>query len=172
MIQIIGKNIILEEINKSELEIVRKWRNIDRIRKQFYSQEIITKEQQKKWFNKYFKENDSLFLIMKDENNIPFGTISIYNIDNKNKNAEIGKIMIGEDKYLCRGYAKEAIDILVKYGFDTLKLHRIYLGVFTKNKTAINVYKKCGFKEEGILRKAILTENGREDILMMGILNE
>lgn len=44
-------------------------------------------------------------------------------------------------------------------------LHRLSLEVFSFNIAAQNVYLKCGFKKEGILREAIKTENGYTDII-------
>ncbi len=46
-----------------------------------------------------------------------------------------------------KGFGTEALKRSVEYGFEELKLNRIYLGVYVDNPRAIHVYEKCGFKE-------------------------
>lgn len=42
---------------------------------------------------------------------------------------------------------------VLDFGFKKLKLHRIELDVYNYNKRAIGLYKKMGFKIEGIKRE-------------------
>jgi len=43
--------IILERLKEGDIEIVRQWRNSDPVRLNMKYQDIITPEQQRKWFN-------------------------------------------------------------------------------------------------------------------------
>jgi RimJ/RimL family protein N-acetyltransferase len=47
----------------------------------------------------------------------------------------------------------EAVKLVTKFGFDELKLRRIYALVFSFNKSSMRVLEKSGYKFEGILRK-------------------
>ncbi len=51
-----------------------------------------------------------------------------------------------------QGYGKEAIQWVMKFCFETLGYHRLWLDVFTNNHKAISIYRQLGFREEGILR--------------------
>ena len=42
--------------------------------------------------------------------------------------------------------------------------------VFSTNLRAINVYKKCGFKEEGVLRESIYLNGNFIDVILMSVL--
>jgi RimJ/RimL family protein N-acetyltransferase len=50
-------------------------------------------------------------------------------------------------------------------------MHRIGLTVVADNKPAINLYKKFGFKTEGVKRDAYFGEDGKyHDEVMMGLI--
>ena len=53
------------------------------------------------------------------------------------------------------GYATEVAKRLIRYGFETLHLHRIEAGVATENKRSIKVLEKAGMTIEGIRRKIL-----------------
>lgn len=69
------------------------------------------------------------------------------------KSAEIG-YWIGEP-YWGKGIATKAIELIVAYAFNDLKLIRIYAGVFEYNVASMKVLEKNGFKKEGVSKNAI-----------------
>ena len=103
---------------------------------------------------------------------VSIGTMAIYNIDTKNKQAEVGRIITGDPKYQGKGYAREAIGLLLTESFKEMDLDRIYLEVLDDNEKAISLYEKVGFKTEGIKRKGIMIGNERKDIRIMSLLRD
>lgn len=84
---------------------------------------------------------------------------------------ELG-IAIGDKSYWNRGYGREAIGLLLDYGFMYWNLHRISLETSSINLRAIRCYTACGFIEEGRLRQNEW-QNGRfVDTVVMGILRD
>jgi RimJ/RimL family protein N-acetyltransferase len=69
-----------------------------------------------------------------------------------------------------RGLGTEATRLIVGYGFEQLRLHRISLDVYAFNPRARRVYEKVGFVAEGVLRDALLWEGERVDAVVMSIL--
>jgi ribosomal-protein-alanine N-acetyltransferase len=53
------------------------------------------------------------------------------------------------------GYATEAVKRVIRFGFESLHLHRIEAGVATENKRSIKVLEKAGLSIEGIRRKIL-----------------
>ncbi len=53
------------------------------------------------------------------------------------------------------GYATEVAKRLIRFGFESLNLHRIEAGVATANKRSIKVLEKAGMTIEGIRRKIL-----------------
>jgi RimJ/RimL family protein N-acetyltransferase len=101
------------------------------------------------WFNNYLKDkNKKFFTIFHD--NTAIGFMGFSKINKKVGMADIF-IMIGEDEYRRKGLGSEALIIhLLEYGFKKLKLKTINLEVNKKNKPAIKLYKKAGFKIKDI----------------------
>ena len=99
------------------------------------------------------------------------GSLAFTNVDWRNRSSEFG-IMIGDKAYWDQGYGTEAVRLLVKHGFNTLNLNRIFLHVFENNPRAIRAYEKAGFVHEGKLRQAEFKDGMYIDILVMSILKD
>lgn len=69
-----------------------------------------------------------------------------------------------------RGYATEAVAAILRYGFEELKLNRIYAGYFSRNAASGRVMEKNGMKYEGTLREHVRKWDEYVDIVYHGIL--
>ena len=88
-----------------------------------------------------------------------------------NRNAEFA-IYIGDNKNKGKGYSKEACNKALEFAFNKLGLNRIYLTVLDENKVAINLYIKCGFVNEGQLRKSVFKNGIFKNEIIMSILKD
>jgi RimJ/RimL family protein N-acetyltransferase len=134
------------------------------------SYETITLELTEDWIKEYVKEQTNIFDIVKNADDKPIGRILLFGVNHVNRSANIG-LFIGEKDEQGKGYGREAMELLLDYGFNLLNLHSIMLGVFSFNKKAINLYKKMGFKEIGRRRDARLICNKYYDLILMDILD-
>lgn len=71
-----------------------------------------------------------------------------------------------------KGYMTEAVQLVVSYAFDELKLHRIEAGVMPHNIGSIKVLEKSGFHKEGIARKNVKINGRWEDHQVLAIVND
>jgi len=69
-----------------------------------------------------------------------------------------------------RGYATEAIRLMCRYGFDTMRLHSVFLWVVTENAAARHVYDKVGFTEDGRHRECFRCDGRWYDMYLMSML--
>ena len=115
-----------------------------------------------------------------DENIAPFaieaegkyiGYCSLMDLRNPHGNLELG-IMIGDREYWGRGYGRDAVRLLLDYGFRHLGARRIALTTHAKNERAIRCYLACGFVEEGRPRKVVWIEGEYTDLVNMSLLRE
>jgi RimJ/RimL family protein N-acetyltransferase len=81
-------------------------------------------------------------------------------------------IMIGDKTAWGKGYGTAATREALRIGFVEMGLHRIHLDTDARNLRAIRCYEKCGFRHEGVLRKARLKRGIWADTVLMAILRE
>jgi RimJ/RimL family protein N-acetyltransferase len=112
--------------------------------------------------------DDSFAIHLKGEEE-PIGVISLMNISEANDSAELS-VIVGHPEDRHHGYGAEAIDMLLRYGFEELGLNRVGLSVFEFNEDAISTYERLGFREEGRLRKALKRDAAFHDAILMSIL--
>jgi ribosomal-protein-alanine N-acetyltransferase len=71
-----------------------------------------------------------------------------------------------------RGYATEAAQTVVRFSFETLKLHRVFAQHFRRNPASGRVLQKAGMRHEGCLRQHVCRWDRFEDVECYGILRE
>jgi RimJ/RimL family protein N-acetyltransferase len=69
-----------------------------------------------------------------------------------------------------RGYATEAVQLLVDYLFATKKQHRIHLVIVPENAASRRIAEKCGFVLEGTARGAFFNDGRNQDVLLYSLL--
>jgi RimJ/RimL family protein N-acetyltransferase len=70
------------------------------------------------------------------------------------------------------GYATEAAQALVRFGFEELGLHRIHAHSLTRNAASIRVLEHVGMTREGVRREHVKHRGRFEDIVDYAILRE
>lgn len=111
------------------------------------------------------------YAIVRKEDDTLLGNCSLFEIDHISRKASLG-IFIGDGDNHNQGYGKEAIMLLLSYGFNFLNLNNIMLKVFSFNKNALALYGKCGFREFGRRSQALLLGGKYYDDIYMEILAE
>lgn len=97
-------------------------------------------------------------------------------VDLRDAEPEVGEakldIYIGDPAYRNGGgYGTEALRLMCRYGFNSMRLHQITLWVVAENEVARHVYRKVGFVEEGRHREAFVAADGRRhDMILMSML--
>ncbi|MEN2767549.1 GNAT family N-acetyltransferase [Ornithinibacillus xuwenensis] len=97
------------------------------------------------------------------------GDLSILEIEKENRKAGF-RIALHDKQYFNKGYGTEAVMLALQFTFETLKLNRLQLEVYSHNKRGINAYQKAGFKIEGVIRDSIYMNGQYSDEIIMGML--
>ena len=167
-----GKIINLRALEVEDLKQLRDWRNAEFVRRTCREYRLLSMEHQKKWFNSLFKmPPDNIMFGIEDKEGKLVGVCGLTHINWKNRNAEVS-IYIGEKEWQGKGAATDTLKALIKYGFETLNLHRIYAIIFEFNKDSIKLFEKCGFKFEGRPRGVHYVLGKYWDELIYGMLRE
>jgi RimJ/RimL family protein N-acetyltransferase len=113
-----------------------------------------------------------IYSIMKTNDDVPIGFLSLKGIDWDSARAELA-IAICDDRYRSDGYGSEALSLALDHAFTRLELASIYLSVFPSNRRAIRAYEKNGFKLVERLENSWKMPNGEKvDMLVMSIEQE
>ena len=112
-----------------------------------------------------------VFAIFAKDSGKHVGNISLQNIHAINRSAEYA-ILLGDKDYWGKGIAHEASELIVKYGFEELHLHRVWCGTSIENEPMKKLAARLHFKEEGLRRQA-MCKNGRfVDVVEYGLLRD
>lgn len=141
-----GKGLVLRPIERKDIETIRLWRNIESTKKTFIDTRLISREMQVRWYENYQGNvADRMFMIELEQRAV--GIIALYHIDEVTKQAEMGRLLIGDLSARGKSVGIKATKLLCEYGFNKLGLEKIKLEVFEDNFPALSVYEKIGFKK-------------------------
>lgn len=131
----------------------------------------VSQEEQVVWFKKLSSNRNSRrYVIELKTSEVICGVMRIDRIDLVNKSAEVGADIAKAHRRL--GVAFEAYTELIDYLFFTLGLNRLSLVTLHSNESARALYKKLGFVEEGVARKAIFRDGEYQDLIMMALISQ
>lgn len=163
-----GRRIALGVLLREDIPTVWKWYNDRRVRRYLSKPyEVFFYEDEVEWYEalRRNKEREKVFAIITSGEKRLVGLIGLHNIDFTNRNAELG-YFLGPD-YWGRGYATEAVGLVLRYAFDWLGLVKVYARVFEPNVASSRVLEKNGFKLAGRMRKhQFIPEIGFVDMLI------
>ena len=98
------------------------------------------------------------------------GTCGFTSFDLFNNSAEVGYVLNKE--FWGQGIACEALDEVIRFGFEELLLHRIEAKFAYENKNSLKVMEKCNMQFEGVLRSSVMLKGSYTDIGICSILGE
>ena len=128
-----------------------------------------TRADMQRWVEAHAQAKDEALYVITDETNRCLGHVGLYKIDHRVRSAEFA-ILIGDKKAWGTGIGRACTSFMLRFGFEELQLHRIYLEVLESNERAKKLYEALGFQHEGRLRHAQWKGGRYLDVHVMGIL--
>lgn len=168
------KEIYLRELSLADINILNEWRNsretIDYLGANFRYVDIAIDN---KWFESYQNNrvNNVRLAICCKETKQLLGAVYLLNIDWLNRNTEFA-IWLGVENSRGQGVGERATTLALEHAFLDLNLHKVYLTVLEKNKAAIGLYNKVGFKPEGVLIDAVYKNGMYLNMISMAIIKK
>ncbi|MCK5028700.1 MAG: GNAT family N-acetyltransferase [Bacteroidales bacterium] len=168
-----GETTKLRAIEPYDLDIIHKWENDNSI---WHLSNTITPFS--KNIIKQFIDNShldifqskQLRLMIEKNNGEVIGTIDLFDYDPLHKRAGIG-ILIAEKENRGKGYASDALDVLIKYCFSVLQLHQLFCNITDDNSESINLFTKKGFQLIGTKKDWLLFSDGTKNEYMYQLIN-
>jgi len=137
-------------IDSEYVKLLTKWRNIHY--KWFFSWVKVTHESTYGWLKQYYVPSPSdIIFFIEDKKYNKFGCMAVYNISANS--CEVGRFMKG-DSNAPKGGMTVALNSMLNWIYNNLKVDTVYLEVFESNIQAIKLYQRCGF----VIKKRIPLE--------------
>jgi len=158
----------LLELHRNNREFFRQF--ITTREKSFYTMEQQVKQIEKSKENRE-RDQHYVFGIFAKESKRLIGQIALTEV----LRGPLQSCFIGyflDQEWNGKGCMSEAVQLVVEYAFQVLKLHRIEAGVMPHNIGSIRVLEKAGFQKEGIARKNVHINGRWEDHQVLAIINE
>jgi len=99
---------------------------------------------------------------------IMIGTVTLFHLEQLQGRAEIGYAQART--YWGQGYIHEALQSLLTYAFQEMKLRRVEADVDPRNGASIKTLERLGFQKEGFLRERWHVGGEIQDALFYGLL--
>jgi diamine N-acetyltransferase len=172
---IYGERIRLRGVERADLPRFVEWLNDPEVVDGLGMFLPLSMADEEKWFDKAGEREPAekpLVIDIRDGDSWRMiGTCSLFGIEWSSRFAEVG-IFIGDKSIWNKGYGTETMHVLVRHGFETLNLNRIWLRVHADNLRAVRSYEKVGFIHEGRYRQGVYKHGKYIDDLLMSILRD
>jgi RimJ/RimL family protein N-acetyltransferase len=101
---------------------------------------------------------------------VPIGYTGLY-VQQRHR-VGILRLAIAERDRRQQGHGLRATEMAIDWAFGALDLFTLHLSVTAKNKSAIELYRKCGFQECGRYRSSRFAPDGRSDEVLMELMRD
>ncbi|MDQ3695614.1 MAG: GNAT family N-acetyltransferase [Chloroflexota bacterium] len=98
------------------------------------------------------------------------GTITTHTCDRRAGTFMYGLVIAAAHQH--RGYAREAVQLVLRYFFEELGYQKVTVHVYDFNLPSQQFHERLGFQPEGRLRRMIYTNGAHHDDLVYGLLRE
>ena len=164
-----GKNIHLRALEPSDVEPMYRWENDPAVwgvsgTVAPFSREILRAFIEQQQYD-IWRTHQLRLVIARNDDATAVGAVDLFDFDPLNRRAGVGVLVADGER--GRGYASEALALLVEYARDVLMLSQLYCDIDTDNVTCRALFSGCEFEECGVRRRWRLASDGWRDVVMM-----
>ncbi|MFO8234311.1 MAG: GNAT family N-acetyltransferase [Bacteroidales bacterium] len=165
-----AQNIKLRAVEPSDADLIYKWENDTSIWQagstiEPFSRHIIEQYVKNAQFDIFQSKQLRLMIDVKSggvEDPQTVGSIDLFDINMLHQRAGVG-ILIHDKHNRQKGYAKEALQTLIRYAKNVLFLHQLYCNIDMDNTASIKLFEKEGFTKSGVKQHWIRAKKGWKD---------
>lgn len=166
MVTLQGKNIYLRALEPEDLEFIYAIENDENIWEVSntitpYSKFLI-RQYLENAHQDIYEAKQLRLAICKKNTSEAIGLIDLFDFDAKNKRAGVG-IIIQNETDRNNGFGKEALQLMIDFGFGQLQLHQLFANIGTENKASLKLFTTFGFVEIGVKKDWNFTNNAFHD---------
>lgn len=165
-----GKIVTLRQMTRNDMQMICDMFNDPELENLVVGWAFpLSLEQQQRWYDNNIDDNRNFRFVVETADDGAIGIATLVDIDWKNRRAMHG-IKLANSDNRAKGIGTDVVMAIMRYAFDELGLHRLDGAWFDFNTLSVNLYKKCGWKEEGVRREYVYKRGGWRDLTVVGVL--
>lgn len=166
---LVGENIQLRALEPEDLAFLYELENDEKVWEVSHTQTPYSKYVLKEYLANAHKDifevkQLRLAIVNKSEEKL-IGFIDLFDFDPRNARAGVGVIVYGAQQQR-KGYASEALELLLEYAQKHLHMHQLYANIGAANTASIALFEGFHFKLVGIKKDWLKTQHGFLDELL------
>jgi RimJ/RimL family protein N-acetyltransferase len=168
-----GERVILTALDPVNAPLMQGWINDPDVNRYMLVGHVpLTLAQEQAYYSRIENSDNAYgFEVHVAEDMRLIGHVGLEGVDLRHRHGEIG-IVIGDQGSQGRGYGRDALVTMMRFGFDTLGLHRIGIKARTDNERGLHLYRSIGFKDAGVERDLDFAEGRFFDVVGMDMLED
>jgi len=170
-----GELVYLQAIEREDLKLLMKWRNLESFKKHFREYREINLEMQEDWYQKNVINDPStlMFSIKRILDDELLGCCGLCYINWVHRHADLSLYIGYQEEYIdTKGYAKESCNLLFEYGFNQLGLNKIWTEIYEFDHKKKYLYDQLGFQLDGVLRNQYFYEGRWWNSYLLSLLKD
>ncbi|MFB6159048.1 MAG: GNAT family N-acetyltransferase [Candidatus Nanohalobium sp.] len=164
-----GDSVDLRTVEREDLKFLKELDNNPQVREYVDGDGPANIETEEEFFEEKIKGNNRIDLLIYARGEA-VGLVNLLSIDKKSGKAGLQVKILPEHR--GKGYAFEACQLVLRHGFENLRLHRIEASLFEFNEAGRNLLESLGFKHEGTHRKEKFKKGEYRDVEYYSILED
>jgi RimJ/RimL family protein N-acetyltransferase len=166
-----GQKVRLRPVRPGDLEPFVDWLQDAEVRRWLAAlHEPPTLEEEVEWYEETRANPDNVLWAIETLDGQLLGTCELRAVP-RHRRAELG-ISIHDRREWGKGYGEDAVRLMLEYGFGDMELERVELTTDEDNARGRRCYEKCGFVEEGLMRRHRVIDGEPGNTIVMSILRE
>ncbi|SFS74942.1 GNAT family N-acetyltransferase [Lutibacter maritimus] len=171
MANLIGKNISLRALEPEDIDFLFLTENNELFWEVSSTQVPFSKHLLKQYINNAHQdiyEAKQYRFVICNSTNIPIGMIDLFDFNPQHNRVGIGILLLPQ--YENKGYATDALELVIDYAFQYLNIHQLYANITSENKKSIALFEKLNFKLVGTKKDWIYTNKQYKDELLYQLI--
>jgi len=169
-----GKHINLRALEPTDLEFLFQTENDESFWEVSNTQKPFSKYLLQQYLENaqqdIYEAKQLRLMVVENNSNTSVGMIDVFDFEPKHKRAGIGILI--SPKFEGKGYASEALQLLINYVFTHLDLHQVYANITDDNHKSISLFEKQGFKKIGNKKDWIFSNGTFKNELLYQLIHD
>jgi RimJ/RimL family protein N-acetyltransferase len=167
-----GARVRLRRFEPADAERYRAWVNDPEIARLIDRAGPVTPTEHEAWYRALVTSpSAAVFAVDRLNDGTLIGVVWLYDIHPRHGRAEV-RIVIGDKSAWGEGHGTDALRVLVGIAFGPLRLEKLWADVLVTNFRGAAAFERAGFKREGLLLGDRIQDDGRVDVIRLGILRD